>query len=118
MRQQVRGTVNEAILEDLMVRFLYNLTEAEVVQAEVAIIHIIRFQKTCLTRVCNRLEQAHWFYIDNYCSKEADAEMLESGEEPCVKVGWKDFVRQVFRKCHFLKPWSGRIDAVSSSGMG
>ncbi|CAK5125558.1 unnamed protein product [Meloidogyne enterolobii] len=58
-------------------------------------------------RVCFHIELAHWFYLDIYCPDNA-----EPPAENCKKVGFHQFVRQVFYKCDYLDKWRTSIDMI------
>nr|CAD2189870.1 unnamed protein product [Meloidogyne enterolobii] len=65
------------------------------------------FQKNDQIRVCFHIELAHWFYLDIYCPDNA-----EPPAENCKKVGFHQFVRQVFYKCDYLDKWRTSIDMI------
>uniref|UniRef100_A0A915LZ83 mRNA-decapping enzyme 2 n=1 Tax=Meloidogyne javanica TaxID=6303 RepID=A0A915LZ83_MELJA len=80
------------VMENILFRFLYNIPENE---------------KNDQIRVCFHIELAHWFYLDIYCPDNA-----EPPAENCKKVGFHQFVRQVFYKCDYLDKWRTSIDMI------
>uniref|UniRef100_A0A915N064 mRNA-decapping enzyme 2 n=1 Tax=Meloidogyne javanica TaxID=6303 RepID=A0A915N064_MELJA len=80
------------VMENILFRFLYNIPENE---------------KNDQIRVCFHIELAHWFYLDIYCPDNA-----EPPAENCKKVGFHQFVRQVFYKCDYLDKWRSSIDMI------
>ncbi|KAI1715751.1 dcp2, box A domain-containing protein [Ditylenchus destructor] len=87
-------TIPEHIMEDLLFRFLYNIPENE---------------KMSEIRVCFQVEQAHWFYVDFYCSSG------NTDYPDCKKIGFREFVRQVFYKCDYLQKWKDNVDNIIES---
>ncbi|KAI1725197.1 dcp2, box A domain-containing protein [Ditylenchus destructor] len=84
-------TIPDHIMEDLLFRFLYNIPENE---------------KMSEIRVCFQVEQAHWFYVDFYCSSG------NTDYPDCKKIGFREFVRQVFYKCDYLQKWKDNVDNI------
>ncbi|KAL7074845.1 hypothetical protein ACQ4LE_005592 [Meloidogyne hapla] len=80
------------VMENILFRFLYNIPENE---------------KNDQIRVCFHIELAHWFYLDIYCPDNA-----EPPAENCKKVGFHQFVRQVFYKCDYLDKWRSSVDMI------
>lgn len=57
------------------------------------------------TRICFQIEQAHWFYIDHYCKGD-------SQRDDCPSTSMRDFCKQVFEHCDFLRGWAKRADEI------
>ena len=92
------------VMESVLFRFLYNIPENEVNKCN-NFWKIIKKNNTI--RICFHIELAHWFYLDFYCP--------DNGEPPipnCRKVGFHQFVRQVFANCHYLEKWRTSVDKV------
>ncbi|CAJ0932960.1 unnamed protein product, partial [Mesorhabditis belari] len=77
----------QAILDDLCFRFLLNIPEDE---------------QRDEVRVCFQIELALWMYLDFHCKERAD----------CHEVGMRDFTRQMFGNCDFLKNSVKDVDKV------
>jgi mRNA-decapping enzyme subunit 2 len=85
--------IPQHVMDDLLFRFLHNLPDGE---------------KTNRVRVMFQIEQAHWFYIDFYCAPEREA----CDGNLCKRLGFKDFVRQIFAHCDYLSKWRKNVEAV------
>ncbi|KAL3077461.1 hypothetical protein niasHS_012167 [Heterodera schachtii] len=90
-------TVPEMVMEDILFRFLYNIPNNE---------------KENQIRVCFHIELAHWFFLDFYCSDNCDVPERLRSFVPCQRVGFAQFVRQVFTKCDFLDKWRYCVDQI------
>ncbi|KAI6205916.1 hypothetical protein M3Y94_00846300 [Aphelenchoides besseyi] len=84
------GPVPKIVLDDLCLRFVDNIPEAE---------------KDEPVRVCFQLEQAHWYYVDYYC--EGD-----HCEEMCPNLGFRDFVKVVVGYSTSLMKYKNNVDDI------
>lgn len=86
----VRHPCFQDILDDLCSRFILNCPQEELSSFE---------------RICFQLEQAHWFYEDEY----------RNGDPSLPKFHTKEFVETVFHQCAFLSPYAGQSSSIITS---
>lgn len=76
------------VLNDLLVRFINNLPPHE---------------KTSYIRCMFQVEQAHWFYLDFYCTDQFPNNK---------QVGFREFTRIIFQNCGMFSNFRKDIDEV------
>lgn len=79
--------IPEDVIDDLCSRFIINIPQEE---------------RKDLIRVCFHIELAHWFYIDYYCTENAQL----------PKVQFKEFARIVFQNIPFLQQHQSDLDGT------
>nr|CAG4640932.1 EOG090X07NG [Eulimnadia texana] len=88
LKNESTNAISTDILDDLCSRFIVNVPEEE---------------RRDPIRLCFQIEQAHWFYIDFYCS----------GEYPAARsIGFKDFAYNIFRHLSFLRPHLPTLERI------